>query len=132
MKRLVLLFLLLSGFFKPAHAQLIWFGKKMTVEKAEARWGREDFDTARFKSGGIKTRSKMASSIVRNKRNWIGKRLTDVRKELGSHDGFYFTDTVPAYLISWGEKPEDEIWQIVFLPDTDYLVKDIIIELNGS
>ncbi len=132
MKNIVIFILVMTAASEPSFAQLVWFGKKMTVEKAEKRWGGEGFDASRFKNGGLTERSKMASSLLRNKNRWIGRPIEDIRKELGNHDGYYFTDTIPAYLITWAEKSNDEIWQIVFLPDGNYLVKDVIIEQNGS
>lgn len=132
MKLFLYLILMLNILGGTAHAQLIWFGKKMSASKAEARWGSEPFDAKKFKDGDYPTRAKMAASLIKNKKQWIGRPLTDIREQLGSHDGYYFTDMVPAYLITWGEKKGDETWQIVFLPDTEYKVKELIIELNGS
>jgi hypothetical protein len=130
--RRLFLFFVAWHFFGTAHAQLMWLGKKMSVEKAEARWGKHSFDEKKFKEGDLPTRSKMAASLVRHKHKWIGKSLVDVRAKLGAHDGFYFNDTVPAYLITRASKADEESWQVVFLPDIEYKVKEIIIELNGS
>lgn len=114
------------------YAQLVWFGKTMSVTDAQKRWGLENFDADKFKNGSRPTRAKMAVSIVKNKKTWIGKSFPAIKKELGEHDGFYFTDWIPAYFITDAEKKGDEAWQVVFLPGNDRKVKDIIIELNGS
>lgn len=124
--------LLIVLFPSTIYAQLVWFGKTMSPTEAQKRWGSEDFDANKFKNGSLQTRAKMAVAIVKNKKTWIGKSFPDLKKMLGEHDGFYFTDTIPAYFITDAEKMGDEAWQIVFLPDNDRKVKDVIIELNGS
>ena len=111
-------------------ANHFWFGKTLSPTQAEARWGKGEFITDRFKSGKPDERAKMAVSLVKEKKLWIGKEVKEVRQKLGSHDGYYFTDWIPAYLIQVGKSQKEETWQIVFLPDNDYKVKDIIIHRN--
>lgn len=133
MKKIFWLMVLNFVFVIPSvSAQLIWFGKTMSAAEAQRRWGSEEFDAARFKKGDMPARAKMASSLIKHKNQWIGKSVQELKKSIGEHDGFYFTDTIPAYFITDAQKEGDEAWQIVFLPDNARNIKDVIIELNGS
>ena len=53
----------------------------------------------------------------------IGKKYEEVRELFGPNDGYYITETMPAYIISEGDKKNPEVWQIVFRMDRDYKVK---------
>ena len=128
MKKLLLVIALVSA--TALAANQFWFGKTMDPAKAEARWGHDEFRPQAFKAATPEARAKMAASAVRNKRLWIGKSLPEVRQELGSHDGYYFTDSIPAYLVQIAETAADETWQVVFLPDNKNRVKDVIIHRN--
>ena len=107
-----------------------WFGKTITALRAETVWGKETFANEKFKNGTVAERAKMAASLLRQKKAWKGRPLTDVTTLLGQHDGFYFTDSIPAYLIQIPEKSGEEAWQVVFLPNSDRMVEDIIIHKN--
>ncbi len=126
---LIILFLFINHPVIAAGAHF-WFGKTMITSKAEDRWGKDPFILERFKNGSTKDRAKMAASIIRGKKAWIGRPLSEIREQLGPHDGFYFTDIIPAYLIEVAEKKGDESWQIVFLPDNARMISDVIIHKN--
>ena len=111
-------------------ANHFWFGKLLTSSQSEARWGKEEFNIERFKKGDPSERAKMSASLVKNKKLWVGKKIKEIREQFGSHDGFYFTDWIPAYLIQVGRSQKEETWQVVFLPDNEYNVKDIVIHKN--
>ena len=125
--RILCLILFITG---NAFAQGFWFGKTMTATAAEAKWGQEEFNVPRFKDAALTERGKMASALLRKKATWIGKSFHDVQSELGSPDGHYFSDMIPAYLIQVAETSQGETWQIVFLPDNNYKIKDVIIHRN--
>lgn len=113
-----------------AVASHFWFRKTLSVEKTEKRWGSAVLDTSEFKNGKPEQRAKMSVSLIKNKKDWVGKPIEEIRKILGRPDGFYFTDTIPAYLIEVGKDKTQESWQIVFLPDRDFKVADLIIHRN--
>lgn len=130
MKTLKLITLSLVTFASLTVAQGFWFGKEMTAKSAERKWGHQEFSASVFKTAEMTVRAQMAASLVQKKKQYIGKPLKDIRKELGSYDGYYFTDMIPAYFISRGVEKGEETWQIVFIPDEKYQVKDIIIHRN--
>jgi hypothetical protein len=110
-----------------------WFGKTMSLKEAEKRWGKKEFSAAEFKTASVDDRAKMAASLISKKKDlYVGKPIHIIRNELGGHDGYYFTDWIPAYVILMGRKLGEETWQVVFLPDEKDLIKDIIIHKNGS
>ncbi len=72
----------------------------------------------------------MAQSILKNKNKFVGKPIQDIHAEFGRHDGFYFSDWIPAYIIQDAKKKGDDVWQIVFTPDKHKKVSDIIVHKN--
>lgn len=42
----------------------------------------------------------------------------------------HFIDTYPAYIIQSGKNKKEETWQIVFLLNSEYRVRDIIVHKN--
>ena len=67
-----------------------WFGKTMITPKAKVRWGGEAFVLERFKNGSPKDRAKMTAALVRGKKAWIGRPMTEIHETFGQHDGFYW------------------------------------------
>lgn len=124
---LIFVFFVISS---PTTATHFWFGKTIGATDAEKRWGNREFVLEEFKSGGVSIRGKMTASLIRNKKNWIGKSRSEIRAFFGPHDGFYFTDTIPAYIVDGGEDNSKETWQVVFLSDKNYKVEDLIIHKN--
>lgn len=124
---LSLIFLAATAFGAIGH---FWFGKTLSAAEAEQRWGKQEFSIADFKASQVGQRSKMTATLIRRKKEWIGKPISEVEKQLGKYDGYYFTDWIPAYIINVRKDEKDDLWQIVFLPDTEEKVKDIIIHKN--
>ncbi len=71
----------------------------------------------------------MAYEILMSKK-FKGASVVDIREQLGPPDGFYFIDTYPAYIIQSGRNKKEETWQIVFLLNSEYRVRDIIVHKN--
>lgn len=130
MKLFIVVSLLLCGFAPVGVAKHFWFGKTMTPIQAEHRWGKGTFSAEVFKKSSPDGRAKIAASLLRQKKQWIGKSLSGIKEVLGEESGHYFTDWIPTYLIEIGKNDGDETWQIVFVPDNEYKVKDIIIHRN--
>lgn len=104
-------------------------GSTLSAKDAEKRWGRMDFNEAKFKSGSIEERAKMASDLL-TKRQLIGIPLPTIRDKLGEPTGYFWNDQIPAYLLNEGWKTDQDVWQLVFLPGKDGKVGDIIINKN--
>jgi hypothetical protein len=92
------------------------FAKFMDIKDAQQRWGSGAFDAEKFRKGDEKTRASMAVDLIKS-RLYIGKDFPTVEKELGRGDGYFESNSVPAYMIEEKKKPAPEAWQIVFLPD---------------
>ena len=71
----------------------------------------------------------MAYAIMTNK-DLIGKSYEYIEENFGTHDGFNFIDTYPAYIIQDGKNHSEETWQLVFRMDNHYKVRDIIMHKN--
>jgi len=106
-------------------------GVFLSVQKVEKRWGNKPFDPARFKTGDMTTRASMAASILKDK-SFIGKTNEEIWALLGRHDGYYFSDLIPTYLIEDNSLKGGDSWQIVFFIDMEYKVKSIRVHKNGS
>lgn len=107
-----------------------WGGKTLPLEEIGKRWGKIELDTETFRNGNERMRASMAYSLVKNQKQFKDKFVLDIRKEFGSPDGFYFSDTFPAYLIQTAKSKNEEAWQIVFLLDKDRKVQKIIVHKN--
>lgn len=112
-----------------AVAKHFWRGETMSVSKVEKTWGNAPFDAKKFRDGDVKARAKMAKSILSSKQ-FIGKFADEIRTELGSWDGYYFSDMFPAYIIQDGRAENGDTWQIVFLLDRQQKVSEIIVHKN--
>lgn len=88
----------------------------MPVDKAEKKYGRQTFDPKKFKEGTQKARASMAVDLIKVKR-YVGKPISLVRSELGSWDGYFESDGIPAFLIESSDVGSKETWQLLFLPD---------------
>lgn len=101
----------------------------MTVENVKKRWGSEKYEPQKFKDGNYETKAKMAYSIMSDK-SLIGKKYEEIRTLFGPNDGYYITETMPAYIVYQGDKSNTEVWQIVFRMSNKYKVNDIIMHKN--
>lgn len=111
-------------------AKSYWRGEVLPVQQVAKKWGTTAFDSDKFKKGSEKERSQMAYSLLQNKKKFIGKDRSVIRKELGDFDGYYFSEMYPAYIIEMAQDNESDSWQIVFLIDRKGLVSDIIVHKN--
>jgi hypothetical protein len=103
----------------------------MSVEEVGKKWGEQQkFSSEVFKSGSEKMRSTMAYDLLKHQNPFIGKDPTDIRKELGDFDGFYFSDMFPTYMIEESNTKEKGSWQIVFLLDSKQKVDEVIVHKN--
>jgi hypothetical protein len=113
---------LFSGFY--AFSQFT--PKEMFAEAALERWGHDEFDAKKFKAGDFSLRAKMAYEVLQNQ-PYAGKSVQVLRRELGGNEGYYKNDVVPAYILN---QDLNDIWQIVFLVDTNRNVTKAVIYKN--
>ena len=123
-------FLLLLALSTLAVAKHFWRGKLKPLNDVCALWGEQKFSIEKFKSGNESERAKMACDLLKNQNKFKGFDLLKLRATLGSHDGFYFTDIFPAYMIYTGASTSEDSWQIVFLLNNDKKVDEIVVHKN--
>ncbi len=88
----------------------------IATEAAAKKWGDIPFSPQVFKNAGEKKRASMVADLVRSKQ-FVGKRFSEIRQELGEWDGYFQTDSIPAYSIESANTGSKEAWLVVFLPD---------------
>lgn len=102
-------------------------GTFISAKEAQKRLGKIDIDLIKWKTASIADRAKMASSIVINKKGFIGKTNLEIKQIFGENDSYYVNDPVPAYVIQENTPSGGERWDLVFLIDKDNNVFDIKI-----
>ena len=131
MKRIVLLISITTVFSAGfVLAKQLWRGKLMTTTEVCKKWGEKEFDAKAFKNATPDLRASMTCSLLKNQKPFIGKDISEIREILGDHDGYYFSDMYPAYLIQVGKNHTEESWQIVFMIDKDDDIKEIVVHKN--
>ena len=89
---------------------------------------KEKFDVKTFQTGDYKIRSKMVVDLI-SSNHYIGRPFSDVKKDLGNHDGYFENDAIPAYILT--EKTNKVVWQLVFIPDDKWeKVRSVEIRKN--
>lgn len=111
-------------------AKHFWGGKTIPTSEVKKKWGDLQFDEESFQKGDASLRAKMAHSLLKNPKKYLGKSGLEIQKHLGPHDGFYYKDVFPAYIIQIGKTKNEESWQIVFELDSKRNVVDIFVHKN--
>lgn len=133
MRRMIVVSIVFFGAIWAAIAgvRMFWRGETLADSKVCERWGDTPFDAKKFKdSESEQIRAKMACSLLKNQKTFIGKDRSDIRKELGDFDGFYFSDMFPAYMIHSATTRTEDSWQIVFLIDRKEAVSKVVVHKN--
>lgn len=115
--------------FISLYAGSFWRGTTLSPKEVKAKWGDLPYNSTQFKEGSALIKSKMAYRILTDK-SLLGKPVKYIRETFGSPDGFYFIDIYPAYIIQEGQKAGEDTWQIVFMLNNQYRVRDIILHKN--
>ena len=122
--------LILSALFLVGIAAYSYMGQRqMPASEVKSRWGDQKADLKKFKDAPYEIKASMAYSIMTDK-SLIGKSYEEIRELFGENDGYYFSDTIPTYIIQRGKKNTDETWQLVFRLDNNYNVKEIFMHKN--
>ena len=101
----------------------------LDAKTAEKKWGSKQFSQEEFKKGPVKLRAQMAANLIKGNR-FQGKKASEVKAALGSFTGYFWSSSVPAYLIEEGWTLNSDSWQLVFLLDNSGKVKEIRIHKN--
>jgi hypothetical protein len=114
--------IVLSNSFLDGHETL-------DIEKALKKYGVSTFKPELFKNGSLETRAKMAVSIIQNK-TYLGKKPEAITEELGSSTVFFWSDSIPAYVIEESTQKGQHPWQLVFLLNQKGTVGEVRILRN--
>lgn len=123
-----LLSTLLSGGF--VAAKHFWRGETMKIKEVCKKWGQTPFNENEFRKGNEAVRARMACSLLHNQKKYLGKDRSEIRRKLGDHDGFYFSDMFPAYMIQSAKSKEEDSWQIVFFLNRNEKVSEVMAHKN--
>jgi len=125
---LVILSLAITGSLIAKNYKNIFYkGIFINAKEAEDRWGKTDLNLEKWRTASVVDRAKMASSIVANKKNFIGKTNQEIRQIFGNYDSYYVNEPIPAYTLQENSPSGGERWDLVFLLDKDNKVFDIKI-----
>ena len=87
-------------------------------------WGEYPLNIEKFKTAdrnsedaGAAARAEMACSLLKNKHEYLGKDVMQIRNMFGTPTGYYWSEARPAYVIGGVDREDRNTWQIVFLPD---------------
>ncbi len=113
MKLLIIALILIIKFESLADS---FFGAEfLTHEQAKKKWSELEFYPSKFKLGTEKEKGAMAVYALKVS-SFVGKDMLQVRKEMGTPDSYFFSDTIFAYQITQPEKNK-ESWHLIFIPD---------------
>ena len=104
----------------------------MNLKKVCKRWGDQAFDESKFKAAGENraVRAKMACSLLKNQKKYIGLDSIEIRKRLGDYSGYFFSESFPAYIINQATEKDKNIWQILFFVERDHKISEIVVHKN--
>ncbi len=88
----------------------------INASKAEKKWGVKKLDKILFRTIDSSQRASMAVDIIK-RQLYVGEDMLQVRKELGTPDSYFFSDTIYVYKIMAFPGKNKENWHLVFIPD---------------
>mgnify|MGYP000013392135 CR=1 FL=1 len=101
----------------------------MSLDTAEKKYGSGSFDALKFRTAKLNERAAMAVSLIRSKK-YIGKLPNDVKKDLGPYSGYFWSDSIPTYLVETSTDKAKGSWQLVFLIDEQGAITEVKIHKN--
>lgn len=123
-------FVFLSALTTAALAFAYVESKTMSLEDVKAKWGIEvATDYSKFKDSPYPLKAKMAYSIMNDKK-LIGKSHKEIRDIFGPNDGYYFSDSVPTYIVQDGNGKDIDTWQLVFKMSREGKLRKVIMHKN--
>ena len=137
MKKMIFAIIVLIGvtslLFATKKERFLWRGEVMDTKKVCKKWGNAPLDLEKFKAAknDRSVRAKMACSFVKNQKKFVGKNRTEIWEMLGRHDGFYFSEMTPAYIINNSAKDKNmDTWQILFMMDRNRDITEVVVHKN--
>ena len=118
---------------------IVYAGKKyfnprkfMSLKEVCKRYGTKPLNITQFKMAGEDRtiRAKMACSLLKNQKKYIGLDSSEIRQIFGDYSGYYFNESFPTYLINHAEKKGQDVWQILFLIDKEQKISKIVVHKN--
>ncbi len=107
-------------------------GEFMSLKEVCQRYGTKPLNVAEFKRAeeDRSIRAKMACSLLKNQKKYIGLDSSEIRNILGNYSGYYFNESFPTYLINHAEKKGQDVWQILFLIDKEQKISKVVVHKN--
>ena len=110
----------------------LWPVEFMPLEEVCRRYGDQALDEEKFRMAGDNEpiRSKMACSLLKNQKKYVGKDILEIREIFGDWTGHFFNESFPAYLIDSAEKHGKNSWQLLFLLNHKEKISKIVVHKN--
>jgi hypothetical protein len=92
-----------------------WGSEFLTANEAKRKWGSSTFVAEKFKKATENERGGMATDAI-SRNVFVGTDMLEVRKQMGTPNSYFFSDTIYAYKIN-DPAAKKESWQLIFIPD---------------
>ena len=127
---IMIIFLFL--FFQARQNGYFWRGEFMSLRKVCKRWGNQAFNLETFKAAGEdeSVRARMACSLIKNQKKYVGIHRGEIRNLFGEPDGYYLSDMISAYIIESALDWDQDTWQLVFLINRKGGISRIAVHKN--
>lgn len=122
----ILSFIIFSVLLAANFYNLIYRGTFLNEKDTRAKFGNLTFTIPKWKKADVPTRAKMAASLLKNKKLFIGKKYHEIWDQLGQSDSYYHSDMLPAYtILENAPEGKSERWHVVFLLNKDNKILDV-------
>ena len=85
-----------------------WYTPSVTTIKK--KWGYDTFYIEKFRAGNYQIRASMVADLLQRKNEFTNLNVVDIKKQLGSPDGYFINEASPTYII----ESDEHTWQLVF------------------
>lgn len=94
----------------------------MSIISIKKKWGNDTFYVDTFKKGNYQIRASMVANLLQRKNEFKQLTVIDIKKQFGPPDGYFISETIPAYII----ETNGDTWQLVFQFNNDR-VSDLFV-----
>ena len=104
----------------------------MCVSEVCRRWGERPLDVTAFRSAeeDESTRAAMACALLKNQDDYIGIDVSEVVLLFGHPNGYYVSESQPAYVIEFAKARGHDTWQLLFLTGLHGKVGRVVVHKN--